>query len=84
MNVKYIGTWWNDDQIEMWEIEGDVYALYGWNGEEYLHCWKCTGTDHMTASEEEYRIKPIYGEDILDEDGDIVEFGEKIGYRIRS
>ena len=66
---RYRGTWWNDASISMYEIDGEVYALYGWNGETYLHCWKCIGEDHMTASEEEYEISPVY-----DEDDNIVEY----------
>ena len=58
-----IDTWWNDNSIELVEINGKIYALYGWNGEEYLHCWECA--DRYTAVDDgiEYEIKPIYNED---------------------
>lgn len=58
-----VGNWWNDDSIELIEIDGEIYALYGWNGEQYLHCWKCI--DRYTAVDDgvEYEIKPIYNED---------------------
>ena len=61
--AKFVGTWWNDSHIELWEIDGEVYALDGWNGEEYLHCWKCAGERYMTASDEEYTIAPVYHEE---------------------
>lgn len=58
-----IGTWWSDNNIELAEIDGKIYALDGWNGEKYLHCWKCA--DRFTISEDaaEYEIKPIYNQD---------------------
>lgn len=55
-----VGTWWNDRDIQLWKIGPDVYALDGWNGEAYLHCWKCTGKGLMDASEQEYEIRPVY------------------------
>ena len=67
--AKYVGRWWSDNRIKLWEIDGEVYALYGWNGEQYLHCWKCDGENYMNASEEEYTITPIYNKD-----DDIVDY----------
>lgn len=60
---RYVGTWWNDHEIPLWRIEGEVYALYGWNGEEYRHCWKVSGESLTEASEEEYIIRPLYNKD---------------------
>lgn len=76
-NFKTVGTWWNDKSIELVDIEGDVYALNGWNGEKYMNAWKCTGEDYMDASEEEYVITPVYNDK---ED----EFGvyEIVGYEV--
>jgi hypothetical protein len=62
----YVGKWWNDKSIDLVEINGRVYALYGWNGEEWAQCWECLGDDYMEASEERYTIRPIYEE--VDED----------------
>ena len=45
--------WWSDDNIEIVEINGNLYALYGWNGEEYNHCWKCA--DRYTVIDEDIR-----------------------------
>lgn len=60
--VKYVGTWWNDHSIDLVEIDGDVYALYGWNGEKYTSCWKCSGECYTEPSDEEYSVFPEYEE----------------------
>lgn len=54
--------WWTGDNIEIVEINNRLYALYGWNGEAYYHCWECA--DRYTVIDEkiEYVIKPIYEE----------------------
>ena len=55
-----VNTWWSDNSIELVEIDGELYALYGWNGEKYINCWKCI--DRFSAVDEatEYEIVPIY------------------------
>lgn len=59
---KIIGYWlWNYD-IPIVEIDGKKYALYGWNGEKYLHCWECKDT-FTEVDGTEYEVKPIYAED---------------------
>ena len=69
--MKAIGTWWNDSSIELVEIDGKIYALDGWNGEQYSHCWQCS--DRFTnIGDEEYEIKPIYDE----------EYENIIGYKV--
>ncbi|ALA47993.1 hypothetical protein ABE137_12475 [Brevibacillus laterosporus] len=75
-NFKFKGTWWNDNNIELVEIDGEVFALNGWDGEAFTKSWKCTGEFHMEASEELYIITPIYDE--VDED----EFNV-VGYEVR-
>ena len=51
---------WNGTDIDVVKIDGALYALNGWNGEKYLHCWKCI--DRFTAAPdgEEYEIRPVY------------------------
>lgn len=66
MNFKSVGRWWADSSIELIKIDGDVYALDGWNGEKFNNSWKCTGENLMNASREEYSITPIY--DFTNED----------------
>ncbi len=70
-NFKSVGTWWNDRDIELVEINGTVYALNGWNGETYLNCWICSGEFNMDASEQEYEISPVYSND---EDMEIIGY----------
>lgn len=31
--IKNLGKWWNDENIDVVEIEGKAIALCGWNGE---------------------------------------------------
>lgn len=57
--VKNIGTWWNSRNIDLVEVDGKVYALHGWNGEEYRDCWECLGENHMDAGEN-YCLRPIH------------------------
>lgn len=59
--MKHIGYWWaSSNDIEMVEIEGAVYALHGWNGEQYNDCWRCEGEFYMDASKERYILRPVY------------------------
>lgn len=54
-------------------MDGEVYALYGWNGEEYGSCWKCTGEFLTEASREEYTLKPVYKE-VAEDEWEIVNY----------
>ncbi len=58
--MEKIGTWWNSNSIELVRVDGEVYALNGWNSERYLDCWKCSGNFFMDASDERYTLRPIY------------------------
>lgn len=58
--MKHVGYWWTGDNIEMVEVNGQAYALYGWNGEEYDDCWKCSGEHLLDASYERYTLRPVY------------------------
>lgn len=33
---------WLDTEILVFEIDGEFYALNGWDGEKYTRCWACT------------------------------------------
>jgi hypothetical protein len=63
--MEYIGSWRNGKDIPLVQLESGVYALYGWNGERYTECWKCTGEFLMDASKERYELKPIYAGDLI-------------------
>ncbi|HZH58264.1 MAG TPA: hypothetical protein VEY70_01515 [Metabacillus sp.] len=75
MNFKNVGKWWNDHNVKLIEIDGTVYALHGWNGEEFTDCWECVGDDLMDVGKTGIMIRPIYEE--VEED----EF-EIVGYQI--
>lgn len=77
-NFKNVGTWWNDRNIELVEIDGVVYALNEWNGETYLDCWECTGDDNMEVGKDGIAITPIYSEE-MNED----EIYDIVGYDVR-
>lgn len=62
-NFKNVGTWWSNREINLVEIDGKVYALYGWNGESFSKSWECLGEQLIDASEKEYTITPIFKED---------------------
>lgn len=61
--AKVVGRWWADREIELVEINREVYALYGWNGKKWTKCWKCTGEYFMDASEETYSVTPVGDDD---------------------
>lgn len=82
-NFKQVGTWWNDHSIELVELaDGEVYALNGWNGEEYTGCWKCSGEYNMDASTEEYILRPIYDTTTENDNGgyDIIGYVDSSGH----
>ncbi|MEG1519624.1 MAG: hypothetical protein RR458_01430 [Clostridia bacterium] len=66
LNFEYVGRWWNSDEIQLIKFNeghihaGRVFALHGWNGEEYVKCWECFGKNHRDASKEEFILRPIY------------------------
>ena len=70
--------WFANKDIEIVEIEGKLYALSGWNGESYGHCWECIDKYNAAPGNDEYDIKPIYEPD-ENEDGCF----DIIGYEIR-
>ena len=77
-NMKTLGTWWNDKNIEIVEIEGRPIALYGWNGETYLNCWEVKEMINGTGfdiKEDGLRVRPLYKQ--IDED----EF-KVVGYEL--
>lgn len=73
LKMKVIGKWWNSTSIDMVEVDGTVYALDGWNGEEYCNCWICSGEHFMDASKESYTLRPVWAK-INEDDFDVVDF----------
>ncbi len=66
--MKIVGRYWNDNTIDIVEIDGEMYALYGWNGEEFYHCWKVLDSKGLDRVEDdrEYVLTPVYEQ--IDED----------------
>ena len=73
-------TWWNDSSIEIVKIDGELYALNGWNGEKWLHCWKCIDRFTADPDDREYEVAPVYELQPYSEDEDFVP--EIIGYEV--
>lgn len=74
--MKYVGLW-NDgryyETIDVVEIGGRLFALDGWNGERFLHCWECVHTNAAMLDGIEYEIRPVYRFDVEDIDLDNIE-----------
>lgn len=89
-SIEPIGVWHSDRNIDLIELNGAVFALYGWNGEKYTDCWKCSGEYNMTASKESYTLTPVYRYQaaqvdisLIDEDSDTWEKAvEVVDYEI--
>lgn len=62
MRNKIVGVLMSNDEISIAEVDGELYALYGWDGEAFTDCWKVNDIDGIDKVEEEttYTIKPIY------------------------
>lgn len=59
MSAAIIGRWWNGGQEIVKMDNGELYALDGWNGERWLHCWQCADR-YEYIGDEEYEIRPVY------------------------
>lgn len=81
--MKTLGTWWNDKNIEIVEIEGKAIALYGWNGERYLYCFEVDGEHLMDIVDKDtiYEVEPIDEPIDYDEDGEPCQW-EVVDYKI--
>lgn len=74
--------------IEMVKIDREWYALNGWNGQKWVHCWHCF--DRFTADPEgtECEIAPVYdwsrwnetADEFQDADGNAID--GIIGYEV--
>lgn len=73
--MKKIGTWWNDRDIDLVEIEGEIFRLAGWNGEEFTNCWKCLNEFDADPDNRSYNIRLIYDEKENENGGfDIIDY----------
>lgn len=84
IKIRHIGFFWRDQSIELVEINGTVYALNGWNGEEYTDGWVCYPPYFTEASEDSYTLRPVYRfEDEVIDLGSIEEGSEKWEYAVQ-
>lgn len=70
--MKNLGKWWNDKNIEIYEIEGRKIALNGWNGEVYNECFEVSEDLHEIL-EKNLKVKPIY-EQVDEDDFKIIDY----------
>lgn len=70
--MKKIGNWWNDKEIEIYEIEGRRIALNKWNGEIYYDCFEVT-ENLIDIIADNIEVKPIYKE-ISEDNFEIIDF----------
>ena len=70
--MKFVGTWWNDKNIEIYMVEGKRIALNGWNGETYEDCFEVSEDLHEILVEG-IRLKPIY-KAIAEDELEIVDY----------
>lgn len=59
----FYGYWCTNSDIELVKVNNKIYALNGWNGEAYIHCWECIDKYTATTDKIEYIIFPIYQND---------------------
>lgn len=56
---KKVGVWWNEKNIEIYKIDNRNIALYGWNGDRYLHCFEVNEKLDKILKDE-IEVLPIY------------------------
>jgi hypothetical protein len=71
-NFERIGFVKYHPEVELVKIDGIIYALDGWNGEEFGRCWQ-----HDDPGEK-FTVRPVY--QAVDEDEDDYEI---IGYEVK-
>lgn len=64
--MKYLGTFWTDSNIEVYEIEGKKVALNGWNGEVFTDCFIVSeylrGVFYFYIPDSECEVIPVYND----------------------
>ncbi len=56
--IRKLGKWCNGD-IDIIKVGNRNFALFGWNGESYGHCWECKSQTE-TVGDDEYTLTPVY------------------------
>ena len=55
---RKIGKWMDSD-IDIIKIGKRYFALNGWNGSDYGHCWECKNAKQV-MDDSEYTLTPVY------------------------
>lgn len=70
--MKKLGNWWNNKEIEIYEIEGKRIVLNKWNGEIYYDCFE-VAENLIDIIANHIEVKPIYKE-IAEDEFKIVDY----------
>lgn len=62
--LEYVGTWERGREIKVYNIDGELVALSGWNGEIYTDCWKCKNLYEPSEGFKPCYARPVYRYDI--------------------
>lgn len=61
-----VGSLWNNRDIKIVEVDGELFAVNGWNGESYRDCWKVLDVEGLEqADDKEYILTPVYIDDVI-------------------
>lgn len=64
MTIKRIGYVRGTSDTDVWEIDGEPYAVGGFNGEKYMRCWKLKYRDGSgfpaSSDSPDLVLRPIY------------------------
>lgn len=52
------GHWLGNLDIPVYRVGSHLYALDGWNGEEYTRCWKCLSPFEASPDDRTYTLAP--------------------------
>ena len=50
---------WSGSDIDIIKIGNRKFALFGWNGDSYGHCWECKSSTEV-MDDNEYTLTPVY------------------------
>lgn len=67
-NYEECGRYCSNPDVELIRLSnGNVYALYGWNGERFLHCWQVDSKFMIDVIKTDITLVPIYRYQLIDD-----------------
>jgi len=67
--AKIVGNLWCNEAIEIVDIDGRLFTLYGWRGGKWLQCWEIKDKSGLEAVDQtEHVIIPVYSKTKGDEE----------------